>query len=250
MKAILEIAIVVTFWFSSASSAETKNSIATYTYGFQCYFGHQRLDDQSNVYLQYNGDPLLCDEISFLGQSAAHGIPYQLCLTPVYCRDPYCQVYVQYKSYATGEILQTLKCKNNHTQTWCSEKTDNIYVRIMMESSVRQWTEARIRIKLEAKPKNQIGAEKNDSHTRHAFFAILGILQIPIFIAIFRLVQQTAKRRTKILKAVNMERDATENADKPPSYYEATHPQTSTPTQAPPEYSDVVIKQQQSKLTQ
>lgn len=36
----------------------------------------------------------------------------------------------------------------------------------------------------------------------------------------------------------------------PPSYYEATHPQTSTPTQAPPEYSDVVIKQQQSKLAQ
>lgn len=29
MKAILEIAIVVTFWFSSASSAETKNSTAT-----------------------------------------------------------------------------------------------------------------------------------------------------------------------------------------------------------------------------
>jgi hypothetical protein len=47
----------------------------------------------------------------------------------------------------------------------------------------------------------------------------------------------------KVPGAVNMERNAAENADTPPSYYEATCPHTTTPTQAPPEYSEVVIKQ-------
>lgn len=72
-------------------------------YGFKCYFGHQRLREKSVVFLQYDGAPILCDEISFL---AAQGDRNQLCLTPEYHHDPYCQIFIEYKSYMTGDILK------------------------------------------------------------------------------------------------------------------------------------------------
>lgn len=79
--------------------------IFTDFYGFKCYFGHQQLTDKSLVFVQYDGAPILCDEISFL---AAQGDRYQLCFTPVYFHDPYCQIFIEYLSYETGDILQVL----------------------------------------------------------------------------------------------------------------------------------------------
>ncbi|XP_061186247.1 uncharacterized protein LOC133194273 [Saccostrea echinata] len=156
MDVILQL-VIVTVWYSRVISTEIENSTITYVYGFKCYFGHQRLDLSSVVYIQYEGDPILCDEIFFLGQDATNGNKYQLCLTPVYYHDPYCEIFVEYKSYLTGQILQTLRCKDNNTNTWCSEETDNLSVRIKMESFVRQRTEARVKMRLEVKPKTYRG---------------------------------------------------------------------------------------------
>lgn len=97
--------------------------IFTDFYGFKCYFGHQQLTDKSLVFLQYDGAPILCDEISFL---AAQGDRYQLCFTPVYYHDPYCQIFIEYLSYETGDILQVLGIIN-HAYHYMVPLSYNIY---------------------------------------------------------------------------------------------------------------------------
>ncbi|XP_062601958.1 uncharacterized protein LOC134263582 [Saccostrea cucullata] len=198
MKVIAHLVVLTTIWCPYVSSTKTGNSTVTYIFGFKCYLGHQRLDVSSVVYIQYDGEPILCDEIFFLGQDAANGNALQLCLTPVYYDDPYCEIFIEYKSYLTGQILQTLRCRDNKTITWCSEETDNLSVGIKMESFVRQRTAARLKMRLEAKPKTHRAEEEDEdpSFDLAPLFVILGIfmLQVFIFLVIFGFAKRTVRQ--------------------------------------------------------
>lgn len=235
--------IIIGIWYLCASKTDTTNSSVTYFYGFKCYFGHQQLTDKSLVFLQYNGAPILCDEISFL---AAQGDRYQLCFTPVYYHDPYCQIFIEYLSYKTGDILKILECHDNHTITWCFGETSTVNVRIKMTSSVRQWTEARVKIKLEAKPRTT--ANESELHQQYGIlvwcFVILGFggLLFLLTVIIIAAIKHTGARRWA-RRFFNAEEAAISNSDLPPSYQEATN---SRPTCSiyireplPPKYSDV-----------
>lgn len=247
---ISNIVLVIGIWYSCAIRTDSINSSVTYFYGFKCYFGHQQLTDNSRVFVRYDGAPILCDEISFL---AAQGDRYQLCFTPVYYHDPYCQIFIEYLSYETGDILQILECQDNHTITWCSGETSTVNVRIKMTSSVRQWTMARVKIKLEAKPRttaNVSGLYKEYGIPSWCFviFGVGGLVFLLVVIMIV-VVKHTGARRW-VNKTFNAGEAATSNSDLPPTYQEATN---SRPTCSlyireplPPKYSDIFSDTQRS----
>nr|XP_022296251.1 uncharacterized protein LOC111106030 [Crassostrea virginica]XP_022296253.1 uncharacterized protein LOC111106030 [Crassostrea virginica] len=238
MKILLNVLIALTVWHPSVSCFEAKNSSITFLYGFKCYFGHQRLREKSVVFLQYDGAPILCDEISFL---AAQGDRNQLCLTPEYHHDPYCQIFIEYKSYMTGDILKTVKCFDNHTLTWCSEEEGAINVKIQMTSLVRQWTMARVKIKLESRPKTTIADADPISVLRNAFLwsAIILVSTLILLAAIVSLlIKRTRCQCGAWIKNSRTEDAALRNYDHPPSYHEATHPR-SLQNMMPPKYSDI-----------
>jgi hypothetical protein len=70
------------------------------------------VNEERQVYVEYNGRSLgwRCDSFTFQREGVNRMDDYEMCVTPIYFKDPNCNVKLEYRTTYEGRVLQVCTC--------------------------------------------------------------------------------------------------------------------------------------------
>ncbi|XP_056000596.1 uncharacterized protein LOC130046380 [Ostrea edulis] len=110
--------------------AETYGYTVTYEFGKDCSVFLEDLDENRQVYVEYNGGyvGIFCNDISFNGKGDEIMDEYEVCVTPQYFEDPDCAIELEYKASVTGGTLRSVTCASNYNEKLCGAREKSMFI--------------------------------------------------------------------------------------------------------------------------
>ncbi|XP_061167919.1 uncharacterized protein LOC133176880 [Saccostrea echinata] len=102
----------------------------TYEFGEDCSVSLEDVNENLEIYAEYHGKDVSswCDYFSFNGRGRKILDEYEICVRPIYFRDPDCSLRLDYKSSYNGRTLQSVSCEKNSNTKYCGSQDEYLYI--------------------------------------------------------------------------------------------------------------------------